>query len=214
VITEDQQRIVGIQIPPDSVGAVLRSIGLTRDLREADEIFYAVLDEGDEVALASNLKLRRGSIHSEPAIELCGADPYKFAELRELGLINEQINWKQRFFVPSDETSGIDILESLLERYPVMLTEDAISDGESNEPEILTQAEIRASEVIDLHQWIVNVGKVNPEDQTPDEIDQQVGAADQEVATEEEPPFALTQETAVSWTQFQRQQTQLAFAFR
>lgn len=33
-ITEDQQRIVGIQIPPDNVGAVLRSIGLTRDLRE------------------------------------------------------------------------------------------------------------------------------------------------------------------------------------
>jgi hypothetical protein len=29
VITEDQQRIVGIQIPPDNVGVVLRSIGLT-----------------------------------------------------------------------------------------------------------------------------------------------------------------------------------------
>src|SRR5207253_538220 len=132
VTTEDGQRIVGIQIPRDRVGAVLRSLGDSRDLREPDEIFQAILNEGEEVSLVSNLKLRRGLIHKEPAIELCGADPYKFAELRELGLINEQINWKQRFFVPSDEVSGIDILESLLERYPVILDEDKVSEDESN----------------------------------------------------------------------------------
>jgi hypothetical protein len=213
VITEDQQRIVGIQIPPDNVGAVLRSIGLMRDLREPDEIFYAVLDEGDEITLASNLKLRRVSIHSEPAIELSGADPYKFAELRELGLINEQINWKQRFFVPSDETSGIGILESLLERYPVMLTEDAINDGESDMIEIAPSADIRATEIVDLEQWIVAVG-VNPENQTADEIEGQVVVAKPEVATKEEPPFTLTQEATVSWTHFrQSEQTQLAFSF-
>lgn len=34
VITEDQQRIVGIQIPPAKVAAVLRSFGLTRNLRD------------------------------------------------------------------------------------------------------------------------------------------------------------------------------------
>src|SRR5882762_9749549 len=214
VITEDQQRIVGIQIPPDNVGAVLRSIGLTRDLREPDEIFYAVLDEGDEITLASNLKLRRGSIHSEPAIELSGADPYKFAELRQLGLINEQINWKQRFFVPSDETNGIDILQSLLERYPVILTEDEASDGEASATEIAPQAEIRATEIVDLDQWIIAVDKVNPEDQTVDDIDRQIDSAEQETAKEEDPPFALTQEAAVSWTHFrQSDQTQLAFSF-
>lgn len=91
VTTEDGQRIVGIQTPRDRVGAVLRSLGDSRDLREPDEIFRAVLDKGEEVSLVSNLKLRRGLIHKEPAIELCGADPYRFAELRELGLINEQI---------------------------------------------------------------------------------------------------------------------------
>jgi hypothetical protein len=214
VITEDQQRIVGIQIPPDNVGAVLRSIGLTRDLREPDEIFIAVLDEGDEITLASNLNLRRGSFHSEPALELIGADPYKFVELRELGLINEQINWKQRFFVPSDETSGIGVLESLLERYPVMLSEDEVSDGETSAIEIAPQPEIRATEVVDLDQWIVAVGKVNPEHYTVDESDRQIDGAEPEPATEQEPPFALTPETAVSWTHFrQSEQTQLAFSF-
>ena len=60
----------------------------------------AVLDEAAEVELVSGLKLCRRLLHREPVIELCGTDPYKFAELRSLGLINEQIDWKQRFFIP------------------------------------------------------------------------------------------------------------------
>jgi hypothetical protein len=214
VTTEDGQRIVGIQIPRDRVGAVLRSLGDLRDLREPDEIFQAILNEGEEVSLVSNLKLRRGLIHKEPAIELCGADPYKFAELRELGLINEQINWRQRFFVPSDKTHGIDILTTLLERYPVMLTEDMVSVDESNMVGIPSQDDIRATEIVDLDQWIVAVGNLNREDQTANEIDQRVDAAEPEAATEEEPPFTLAQEAAVSWTQLaQKDQTQLAFSF-
>ena len=214
VTTEDGQRIVGIQIPRDRVGAVLRSLGDSRDLREPDEIFYAVLDEGEEVSLVSNLKLRRGLIHKEPAIEVCGADPYKFAELRELGLINEQINWKQRFFVPSDETNGIEILQSLIERYPVILTEDEASDGEASATEITPQAEIRATEIVDLDQWIVAVDNVNPQNQTANEIDRQVDLPEPEAATEEDPGFTLTQEAAVSWTALTRgEQKQLAFSF-
>jgi hypothetical protein len=120
VITEDQQRIVGIQIPPTKVGAVLRSFGLTRHLRDPKEVFRAILEEGEEVALVSNLRLVRGSIHSERIIELRGANPSKFSELRELGLINEQINWKQRFFVPIDERDGIDILAALLDHFPIV----------------------------------------------------------------------------------------------
>jgi hypothetical protein len=150
---------------------VLRSLGDSRDLREPDEVFQAILDEGEEVSLVSNLKLRRGLIHKEQAIELCGADPYKFAELRELGLINEQINWKQRFFVPTDETSGFDILASLLERFPVMTTQDTVSKGESNMAELALQAEIRAAEIVNLNQWIVAVDKVNSENQTVYEVD-------------------------------------------
>ena len=106
-----------------------RSLEDSRDVREPDEVFYAVLDEGEETTLVSNLKLRRGLIHREPAIELCGADPYKSAELRELGLINEQIDWRQRFFVPTDEERGIDILSALLDRYPVVVDEEAATEA-------------------------------------------------------------------------------------
>src|SRR5437016_3804397 len=214
VTTEDGQRIVGIKIPRDRVGTVLRSLGTVRDLREPDEIFYAVLEEGEEITLVSNLTLRRALIHREPAIELCGADPYKFAELRELGLINEQISWKQRFFIPTDETNGVDILESLLERYPVMLTDDAVNDGDASATEKAPQAEIRATQIIDLDQWFVAVETANPEEETADGSEPHTEAARQEAATVKAEPFTLTQEAAVSWTQFnQREQTQLAFSF-
>ncbi len=36
-----------------------------------------------------------------------------------LGLINEQINWKERFFVSTNEIDGIDILTALLDHCPI-----------------------------------------------------------------------------------------------
>ncbi len=220
VITEDQQRIVGIQIPPDHVGTVLRSIGLMRDLREPDEIFYAVLDEGDEITLASNLKLRRGSIHSEPAIELSGADPYKFAELRELGLINEQINWKQRFFVPSDETNGIGILTSLLDRYPVIATAEAESEIPSDTSDTVLESGIVRANIVDLEQWIVAIEKGVSANETANHVSPRLHAEEpsQAVGAEEGSAetaiFHLGQEVvSIPWLKQPVFETQLAFDF-
>src|SRR5207245_1276113 len=129
VTTEDGQRIVGVQIPRDRVGAVLRSLGDSRDLREPAELFYAVLDQDEDV-----------------------------------------------------------------------------NDGESQTTEIALQAEVRATQIIDLDQWFVAVEKSNPEDQT-------AKTTEPEAVTEEAQPFTLTQEAAVSWTPFtQSEQTQLAFS--
>ena len=102
----------------------------------------------------------------------------------------------------------------MFERYPVILTEDEASDGEPSATEIAPQAEIRATEIVDLDQWIIAVDKVNPGDQTVDEIDRQIDATEPEAAAEEDPPFELTQEAAISWTHFrQSEQAQLAFSF-
>jgi hypothetical protein len=44
------------------------------------ERFAAVLDESEEVKLVSGLRLRGTFLHRESVIELCGDDPYKFAQ--------------------------------------------------------------------------------------------------------------------------------------
>ena len=154
VTTDDGQRIVGIRIPPEQVGVIVRALGARRDLREPDEIFCGVLDEGDEATLVSGLTLRRAFVHREPVIELCGADPYKFGELRKLGLINEQIDWKQRFFVPTDEEAGVAVLAALITRYPILAADESPKD-EATELEIAP--EMRPAQVVDLDQWIVAV---------------------------------------------------------
>ena len=152
--TDDGQRIVGIRIPPEQVGPIVAALGATRDLREPDEIFTGILDEGEEVTLVSGLKLCRKVVHREPVIELIGVDPYKFAEIRSLGLINETIDWKQRFFVPTDEEPGVAVLTDLLSRYPV-LASDALTDDEPIAE--IEPTELAPPQIIDLDEWFVSV---------------------------------------------------------
>jgi hypothetical protein len=124
-------------------------------LREPQEIFVGVLDEGAEVELVSGLKLCRRLLHGEPVIELCGADPYRFAELRRLGLLNEQVDWKQRFFVPTEQEKGIAVLDGLLARYPIM-AEEVATESETTciEPE-----ELSRSQTVNLDEWFVRVAE-------------------------------------------------------
>ena len=100
----------------------------------------------------------RKVIHREPAIELIGVDPHRFAEVRGLGLINEQIDWKQRFFIPTDEETGIAVLTELLARYPV-LASDVLSEDEP--PEIEPQQSARP-QIVDLDEWFVPIATDEP----------------------------------------------------
>jgi hypothetical protein len=156
VTTDQNQRIVGIQIPRERVARVLHSLGINRSLREPGEIFAGILAEDEEITLTANLSLKCGSIHGEPAIELCGADPYKFAELRELGLLNEQINWKQRFFIPTDEDKGIAILADLLTRYPVIGADEDSQDADVGEA-VPESYNAYAANAVDVETWFIDV---------------------------------------------------------
>src|SRR5204863_7516981 len=135
---------------------IVAALGATQDLREPEEIFIGTLDEGEEVALVCGLKLCRKVVHREPVIELVGVDPNRFAEVRTLGLINEQIDWKQRFFVPTDEEAGVDVLTELLGRYPVMVN-DALAEEEPTEP-----AEVAPPQIVNLDDWFVPIATVEP----------------------------------------------------
>lgn len=225
VTTDEGQRIVGIHIPPDRVGQVLRSLGLSRRLREPEEVFYSVLNEGEEITLTAGLSLKQGHLHGDAVVELCGADTYKFAELRELGLINEQISWKQRFFIPTDESKGVAILSTLFERYPVILTEEPTENVEA--PAIdadtisLTANEIK---VIDLEQWIIDVKEKNADRiATENKSDIQFPVLPngktkpQEGNTDkhqvEQPLFALIQQQATVQRQSPRRKNEMQLAF-
>jgi hypothetical protein len=148
VSTEDGQRIVGVEIARNRVGAVLRSLGLGRFTTDPETIFQAVLNEGDEIELAGNLKLKQSTVHGEQALELVCHEPQRFKEFREMGLINEQIQWKQRFFVPSDAAKGIPMLKELLSRYPALAEE-------GNAEAAVLPFPSQEVKVVDVEVWIV-----------------------------------------------------------
>ncbi len=147
------------------------------------------------------------------------------AELRELGLIIEQINWKQRFFVPSDEASGIDILTSLLDRYPVIAADESERETEPNITATVPAPEIAPTNFVDLDQWIITVEKADSADETANEVEQRRdGEASPQMTPEDvdsnrpedTASLVLTQQVAsVSWTQLAQRpsETQLAFEF-
>jgi hypothetical protein len=153
VSTKDGQRIVGVPIPPARVRNVLKSIGLKHSsANDPEKVFSAVLDDDDEINLVSALQLKRARLHGAPAIELVSPNVNRFAELRKLGLINEQIKFKQRFFVPTDKERGLPILSELLSRYPVMEPDESEEDGGDQFALVIEPVE---SAVIDLEQWVL-----------------------------------------------------------
>jgi hypothetical protein len=156
VSTKEGQRIVGVAIPGKQVRNVLRSIGLKHHSNDHPErIFTGVLEDGDEIPLVSALQLKRAILHRSPAIELVCTDVNRFGELRKLGLINEQIKFRQRFFVPTDKEKGLPILSELLTRYPVMEPDELEEEaGEQSASEIDRPAAAQAV-VINLEEWVL-----------------------------------------------------------
>lgn len=118
-MTEDGQRLVGMQIPNENVARVLADLGISSGpVRTPDEIFRAVQEQGAAVPLTAGLAISRSSLHGEPAIEVTGAQSSQFDTLRGMGLINEKIDWRQRFFIPTEPTDGPGVIGKLLERFP------------------------------------------------------------------------------------------------
>lgn len=116
--TDDKKRIVGILLPDDSVGEVLRALGVSRAFSGPEEIFNAVLENGENIPLEGGLALRRTYVHRERTIELTGAQSSIFPQLQKLGLRAETIEYKKRFFVSTDQRQGVGVIKRLIESYP------------------------------------------------------------------------------------------------
>ncbi|MGA9408330.1 MAG: hypothetical protein WBW71_14440, partial [Bacteroidota bacterium] len=69
-------------------------------------------------------------LQGEDAIEVRVPRAYLFDKMRELGLHHEKINWKDRFFIPTDPKEGLQVMTRLLEEFPAE-EEAEESEGEA-----------------------------------------------------------------------------------
>jgi len=144
-------RMVGIEIPNAHVAEVLKALGVGRELVDPKAIFAGVVEQGEEVQLAGGLKLRRTMVHREPAFEIADAPSTTFAQLRGIpGVIEERIDGKLRFFIPTDPAAGQPVLDKLIAQFPVLrqttggphsLRPTAV-DPHATETELLAGAEV------------------------------------------------------------------------
>lgn len=130
VSTDAGERVVGVQIPEARVAQVLRSLGLSRSPKTAEEIFRAVLASGETVALEQKFEVRRVNWKGDAAIEVKCADHWRMDSLRRVGLINERdADWRQRFFVPAEPEEGLPVMEALLKLYPAVSNDDEVAEA-------------------------------------------------------------------------------------
>lgn len=162
VTTDSGERIVGIAIHASRITKVLDLLGVHHDLSSTPEIFRSVLEEGARVELIGDLALKRSTINQENRIELVGAHPFRFRELRAMGLIQEIIKHRQRFFIPTIEDAGCDILTRLFERYPPLDQKQKAEGAEAAEQEEAAEPLMLSTtlNVFDLNDLIRNPAEI------------------------------------------------------
>ena len=116
------------------------------------------------------------------------------------------IDWKQRFFVPTDEETGVAVLTELLARYPVLVS-DVLADEEPTEIE---PVELRPPQIVNLDDWFVPVATVEPTSEPESSVTtiaRDIEAAESAFTL---PPFYFAQRTDV---QREVEELQLALDF-
>ena len=123
VVTEDNNRIVGVMIPANRVQQILRALGIATTISDPAAIIDAVLTDDDQIALVEGLSLSRSKVYGTQYVELRGVTSHRFAQLRQIGLLNMNIEFHQRFFLPADSDQAVEILTQLLKLYPIIAPE-------------------------------------------------------------------------------------------
>lgn len=129
-----------------------------------------------------------------------------------------QINWRQRFFIPTDETIGVTTLSSLLAQYPVVVSTEA----ETAQAVIVEASnDVTLCNLIDLNEWIIDtsnksmvveIDRGSNDEQTADRelitVEQTLS-----VTSVDEPVEEGQQHAPMPWFGQATTATQLAFTF-
>ncbi|SNS95022.1 strawberry notch-like NTP hydrolase domain-containing protein [Sphingopyxis indica] len=114
--SDDGERVIGRRVSPAWAASVANDDG---PVRLSGEEALSMLMSGEAVLhLAQDQKLQRVRAMHDWRIELTGFNDLGVERLKAMGLISEIVSWKLRLYVPAGAV-GADVLDRLLERYPI-----------------------------------------------------------------------------------------------
>ena len=121
---DDGQALIGRTVTAEQAIAFRGACGLGGGQgMTPDELDAAILVRGGSFPLANGWKLAR---HSIDRIEVEGPTDADLPALKRPGCVAEVLTWKTHAFVP-----GADVLERLIERYPVVPIPPARTDADA-----------------------------------------------------------------------------------
>lgn len=120
VALDNGESYIGIDIDERDILGVKQRLGIGAALADATpgEIFDLVMDNNAIVELDNGWRLKKSMVHYEPRLELVwGTRLPNSAQMEKMGVIAEQIDWKNRYFVPNERDAAEPVLTELLGQY-------------------------------------------------------------------------------------------------
>lgn len=135
LIADDGRQYLGRIIDPSQIDGVLKSLGVTQGRTKqtftADDVISRVFKGGDKAILEDQrMKLTRRRVGNEWRIEITGDNLGYFAR-QVPAIIVENINFKNRYFIPNGDTQR-STLEEILKLNPVRDIETVGGDVEDS----------------------------------------------------------------------------------
>jgi hypothetical protein len=151
--TDDGKRLVGVNIPGETIGEIRRAFGLWRNTAaNAAEILRSAREENETIELLGEMKIRPARFQGQRLIEITPSSYDQIRELRETALVNIIQNSRSRFFLPENDDSARETLEKVLKAYPpVYLLKDEGSPVCEQNTTVLTED----YQAVRLPDWLI-----------------------------------------------------------
>lgn len=117
--TTEGESMLGVQIPEKEVFNVRKRMGAKSEMG-ADDAFKQVLDNGARMTLANGWTIRRAYVSRENRIEVTGLNYNQAQDFTgRMGGVMERIQYQSRYFIPTDEAAGVEVMKKVLAQSPI-----------------------------------------------------------------------------------------------
>ncbi|MDI6854804.1 MAG: strawberry notch family protein [Deltaproteobacteria bacterium] len=150
--TSQGERLLGRLIEEKHLGQTLRKLGAVEPVKKSpQELFTEVVERNKVLRLANDWTIERRRVAGEDRIEIRGPSYHDQAEIFRHGVFSTLIDYRTRYFIPTDPRVGPQVLERLVENRPVVtVTDKAVREAFRVAPKtagetIVTQAMVEAA---------------------------------------------------------------------
>lgn len=128
VTADSGKRFVGIMVQGERKTMALRVLGVNNKYKTTSEMYDAIWEAGEVIGIDGPHVIKKSRIHGEEIVEIQGVE-YKHDRLfTEWGCLSEKINWKNRYWLPTEKENAVRVLDKILAQFPVSTAEETEGD--------------------------------------------------------------------------------------